>query len=59
MCSNFKGSVGIQYTTTKTLEYVKIRINSSFAALDTNTVALCIKKATNILAGLLDHILVV
>ena len=48
--------MGRQYTTTTTLVYVKIRLNSAFATLDTKTVAGCIKKANNILAELLDRI---
>ena len=55
---NFKGTVVIQYTTTTTLVDVKSRLNSMFAALDTKTVAGCIKKANNVLAELLDHIMV-
>ena len=58
MCSNFKGSVGIQYTTTTTLADVKSRINYDFTKLDTEMVAGCIKKANNVLAELLDHIMV-
>ena len=50
--------MGRQYTTTTTLVYVKIRLNSAFATLDTKTVAGCIKKANNMLAELLYRIMV-
>ena len=50
--------MGRQYTTTTTLADVKSRINAAFATLDTKMVAGCIKKANNVLAELLDHIMV-
>ena len=50
--------MGIQYTTTTTLADVKSRLNAAFATLDTKMVAGCIKKANNVLAELLDHIMV-
>ena len=50
--------MGRQYTTTTTLADVKSRLNAAFATLDTKMVAGCIKKANNVLAELLDHIMV-
>ena len=57
--NNVNGTVGRQYTTTRTLADFKSRINSYFATLDTNTVAGCINKANNILEELLYHMIVV
>ena len=56
---NVKGNVGRQYTTTKKMADVKIRLNYTFSTLYTNMVAVCLKKADNILAELLDHIMVI
>ena len=58
MWDNVKGNVGRQYTATTTLEHVKSRPNYDFATLYTKMVAGCIKKANNVLAELLDHIMV-
>ena len=57
--ANAKGTLGRQYTTTRTLADFKSRINSDFSTLDTNTVAGCINKANNILEELLYHMIVV
>ena len=55
--ANVKGTVGRQYTTTKALADVKSRLKSAFATLDTKSVAVYIKKANNILAEMLYHIM--
>ena len=57
VCSNVKGTVGRQYTTTTTLTDVNSRLNSAFGTLDTKTVVGCIKKSNNILAKLFDNIM--
>ena len=49
--------MGRQYTTTTTLADVKSRLKSDFATLDTKSVAVYIKKANNILAEMLYHIM--
>ena len=59
MWDNVKGNVGRQYTATTTLEHVKSRPNYDFATLYTNMVAVSMKKANNIFAELLDHIMVI
>ena len=54
---NVNSNVGRQYTTTTTLVDVKSRLKSAFATLDTKTLAGCMNKAGNILAELLNRII--
>ena len=54
---NVYSNVGRQYTTTTTLVDVKSRLKSAFATFYTKSVAVYIKKANNILAEMLYHIM--